>query len=293
MRDFLEYFPLWILKKIIELLPFKSVGHIGNFFGTFVYYCIPIRKKLTLQNLANAFPEKDFSEINTLALATYKNLFISLLEIFWFSRLTKKNIHEIVTLENTEKISQLLKKEKGLIVLSAHFGNWELGALALGLEIQEGILVIVQQQRNMYVDRLMNNFRTMFNNTTVTLGKAPREIIRAIQNNKVIALLADQSGGEDGLFVEYFNRPVSTRSGPAIFSVRNGTPIIAAFMVRQPNGTYIATLEEINTENLNGTTEEKVRELTQRHVAVLENYVRKYPEQWLWLHKRWKHSDKK
>lgn len=130
----------------------------------------------------------------------------------------------------------------------------------------------------------------LFGNKVVEMERAPREIIAALRNNGVVAILADQSGPQEGLFVNFFGRPASTHRGPAVFSVRTGAPIIMAFIIRGADGLYKVEFEEIDTHNVNGTDDEKVEQITARHVAMLEKYASRYPDHWLWMHKRWKHS---
>ena len=258
--------------------------------AAFVFYCVPIRRSLTLDHLRQAFPEKSPEELKRIALSAYRNLVISLLEVFWFSRLTPETLKDLVCMPDTGPLDRELKKGKGLIMLGGHFGNWELIAIAVGLLSGHPLTIIVQRQRNKYVDAFMNRNRTLFGNTVVEMEKAPREIIGTLRNNGVVAMLADQSGPQDGLFVNYFGRPASTHRGPAVFSVRTGAPIIMAFILRQPDGKYKVEFESVKTEDLNGSETEKVEKLTARHVAVLERYASRYPDHWLWMHKRWKHT---
>jgi KDO2-lipid IV(A) lauroyltransferase len=148
----------------------------------------------------------------------------------------------------------------------------------------------VQRQRNRFVDAFMNKNRMLFGNKVVEMERAPREIIATLRNNGVVAILADQSGPQEGLFVNFFGRPASTHRGPAVFSVRTGAPIIMAFIIRGADGFYRVEFEEVDTRNVSGTDDEKVEQITARHVAMLEKYASRYPDHWLWMHKRWKHS---
>jgi len=237
-----------------------------------------------------AFPQKSQEEIKAIALAAYRNLVISLLEVFWFSRLTPELVKEIVRMPDSSLMESRLREGKGLIMLGGHFGNWELIAIAVGLLTGHPLTIIVQRQRNRYVDAFMNKNRTIFGNKVVEMEKAPRQIIATLRENGVVAMLADQSGPQEGLFVNYFGRPASTHRGPAVFSVRTGAPIIMAFILRQADGRYIVEFKEVDTENVSGSDDSKVEQITARHVAVLEDYASQYPDHWLWMHKRWKHT---
>ncbi len=292
MRDVLEYIAYRFAGFFVRLLPWRSVSVAGNALGVLIFYVMPVRKKLTLENLRHAFPEKSKVEIETVARAAYQNLCISLLEVFWFSRFTPKKVRSIIETSDLQKMDEALAKGKGLIMLGGHFGNWELVALSVGLLSGHPLTIIVQEQRNKFVDRFMNSARTMFGNEVVVMDKAPREILHELRSNGVVAMLADQSGPREGLFVNYFHRPAATHKGPAVFSLRAGAPILMAFLIRQGNGRYKIELADVDTNISAETDEEKIRELTQRHVMLLEQYVTRYPDHWLWMHKRWKHVDK-
>ncbi len=292
MRDVLEYIAYRFVGFFVRLLPWRGVSVFGSALGSLIFYVFHFRKKLTLQNLRHAFPKKSQNEIKTIARASYQNVCISLLEVFWFSRFTPKKVRAIVKSDDLHKMDEVLAEGKGLIMLSGHFGNWELIALSVGLLSGHPLTIIVQEQRNKFVDRFMNSARTMFGNKVVVMDKAPREILRELRDNGVVAMLADQSGPQEGLFVRYFHRPAATHKGPAVFSLRANAPIVMAFLIREGNGRYKIELADVDTSTLTGTDDEKIRELTQRHVALLEHYVARYPDHWLWMHKRWKHVDK-
>lgn len=290
MRDRIEYGLYTSLGWLVRLMSWRGVNRFGSKLAEIVFYCIPIRRSLTINHLRMAFPQKSEKEISAIALAAYRNLVISLLEVFWFSRLTPERVKEIVKMPDSSLMASRLREGRGLIMLGGHFGNWELIAIAVGLLTGHPLTIIVQRQRNRYVDAFMNRNRTMFGNKVVEMEKAPREIIASLRENRVVAMLADQSGPQEGLFVNYFGRPASTHRGPAVFSVRTGAPIIMAFILRQPDGNYIVEFKEVDTENVSGSDDNKVEQITARHVAVLEEYAARYPDHWLWMHKRWKHA---
>ncbi|HTY11079.1 MAG TPA: lysophospholipid acyltransferase family protein [Bacteroidota bacterium] len=290
MQDRLEYLGYSVIGWLVRLMPWRSVNRFGAALASIVFYLVPIRRSLTIEHLHRAFPGKSPAEIHAIALAAYRNLVISLLEVFWFSRLTPEKVREVVRMPETSVMDARLQEGKGLIMLGGHFGNWELIAIAVGLLSKHPLTIIVQRQRNKFVDAFMNKNRTLFGNKVVEMEKAPREIISTLRNNGVVAILADQSGPREGLFVNFFGRPASTHRGPALFSVRTGAPIIMAFIIRQPDGLYNVEFEEVETKDVGGTDEEKIEQITARHVAILEEYATRYPDHWLWMHKRWKHT---
>lgn len=292
MKNVAEYLLLSSFRFLLLLFPFPAVQKLGKAFGSFVFYFLPVRKKLVLNNLRRSYPEKTEQEIREIARRNYRHIFATFFEIFWLSRLTANQVRKYVRMPQMDFMSKQLAKGKGLIMLSGHFGNWELIALAVGLLSNLSLTIIVKKQRNPYVDKVMTAMRTKFNNTVVDMDNAPREIIRKLRENGVVAMLADQSGPEEGLFINFFNRPASTHLGPAVFSLRTGAPIVMGFIIRNDNGMFDVAFEEIPMDDITGTDEEKIKTLTERHVKMLEKYVRLYPDQWLWMHKRWKHTEK-
>ncbi len=189
----------------------------------------------------------------------------------------------------TEKV---YSRGKGIVYMSGHFGNWELTALATAHFTGYPVTIIVQNQRNRLVNKVINQYRCIWGNSVVTMESSVREVLRQLSQGKTVAMLADQSAPMEGLFVPYFGRPAATHQGPAIFSLRTGAPIVMGLLIRKENGKYELIFEEVRTDDLKEYNDENVAELTRRHVALLEKYVRMYPDQWLWMHRRWKHVDK-
>lgn len=263
----------------------------GSAFGWFIYTAVGLRKKLVLDNLQQAFPEKSDKEIQAIAVGSYRNLFTAYFEILALETLTQDYIRKSVSFPEAQTITDLLKRGKGLIILTGHFGNWELCALSVSVIVPERYTIVVQKQRNPYVNDFMSRMRSRFGSKLVVMERALRESLRALSDNESVALIADQSGPESGIYADFFGRPASTHQGPAVFQLRSGAPMILVMLIREGLDKFRIELEEIDTQGLTGTAEEKLQEITRRHVAALEQYVRRYPEQWLWMHKRWKHTD--
>ena len=291
MQNQIEYFFFRILFHFIRLFNFTTVQRAGNAFGGFMYSVVGLRKKLVLQNLRNSFPEKSEIDIDTIALASYRNLFTAYFEILYLDKLSENDIRNAISFPDAWKIPSLLQRGKGLIILTGHYGNWELCALAVPVIVPEKYTVVVQKQRNPYVNDFMTDMRSRFGTKLIVMERALRESLRALFNNESVALIANQSGPESGIYAEFFGRPASTHQGPAVFQVRSGAPMILVVLIREGLGKFRIEMEEIDTQNLTGSNEEKMKQITQRHVEVLEKYIRLHPEHWLWMHKRWKHTE--
>ncbi|HLP14617.1 MAG TPA: lysophospholipid acyltransferase family protein [Bacteroidota bacterium] len=292
LQNAIEYFFYRVLAFVVASLPLRAVQRFGMGLGSFIYTVLPIRKRVVFENLQRAFPEKSDAEREAIALGSYRNLFCTLLESLWFVRLTPEMITRMVEVRNGDLLLRALEAGKGLIVLSGHYGNWELMAIGLPIFARVPFVVIAQKQRNTYVDAYVTAMREHLGNTMVMMDQAPRVVLRTLHNGGAIALLADQSGPQDGLFIKFFGHYTSTHKGPAIFSMRTGAPIVMTYTHRNADGTFRIECELLDMTGVSGTDEEKVRRLTELHVKALEDHIRAYPEPWLWMHKRWKHPYK-
>lgn len=291
MQNQIEYFFFRILFFIIRLFSFRTVQRMGSAFGWFIFSIIGLRKELVLDNLRHAYPEYSQEAIRKIALGSYRNLFTAYFEILYLDKLPEEYIRQHISFADSHTITDLLKKGKGLIILTGHFGNWELCALSVPVIVPERYTIVVQKQRNPYVNNFMSRMRSRFGSKLVVMERALRESLRALSDNESVALIADQSGPESGIYADFFGRPASTHQGPAVFQIRSGAPMILVMLIREGLEQFRIELEEIDTQGLTGSNEEKIKEITRRHVSALERYIRRYPEQWLWMHNRWKHTD--
>jgi len=289
MKDRIEYILFVLFSKIFQVLGLNISRKLSPLLAGLFYYFIPIRKATVIENLRNAFPEYGEKNIKKIAFGNYKSFAITLIEIFCIPITSNTEIKTKVNCENLDLIFDRYNENKGVILLGAHFGNWEYMALSMGVKLNIPLAVVVKEQRNPYVTNWMNRVRTKWNNSIVPLGISIRQIYQTLKNNQIVAMVADQRGSEEGIKVDFFGRNISVHTGPAALSLKTGAPILYGISVRQKNYSYNTKFTEISKDNLSGSNEEKIKELSQRHMSYLEEYVRKYPEQWLWMHKRWKH----
>ena len=290
MIEAIEYFFFLLLNRIAQHLPFTVAGKVGRWLGSATFYLTPFRKKITLENLSRAFPNTSGHERREIALGAYRNYGIALMEMFWASNKSPESLLPIVRVANPEVFEELFGRGKGLVLLSGHFGSWELIIGPLRLHVGQPMSVIVQHQRNKRIDASVTRSRRRFGNTTIPMGPSVREVLTVLGKGGIVSMLGDQSGPRESVFIDFFGRPAATRRGPAAFCLKTGAPMIMVFLVRQPDGTYVATFKEVDLTGLDSYTEENVVELTRRHVAILEKHIRLHPDHWLWMHKRWKHT---
>ena len=283
----LEYALVMALSALMRLLPLRLVLWKGRIIGLLFYYFIPIRKSVTIQNITETFPDKSPKQVRQIARNTYIQFGINITEYMRQTRVTAQEMAERFTFVNEHLFQEAYDKGKGAILLTGHFGNWELmgGAIrALGFPV----VAIAKGQSNSLIDKVIDNNRTAVGVETLQLGMALRGVLKSLRENKFVAILGDQDAHDEGVFVDFLGRPSSTAPGPAIFSLKTRAPIIFGSCVREPKGKYTVYLQEVQTDDLEGMTEENIRILTQRHAKVFEESVRKWPDHWFWMHKRWK-----
>lgn len=287
MKNRLEYFLLNFLSFVISRFSFYFARKIAKVLSLIFFYFIPIRKKIVKKNLKIAFPYLKDDELNRLIKRIYLNLCLVLVEILYLPYLKKEQIEELVKV-NSELVTDELSKNKGLIFVSAHFGNWELMAIASALKINKTYSIVIKPLRNPYVDDYINQWRTKFGNRIVPLGISIKNIFRELKEKRIVALLADQRASINSMEMEFFGKKTHVYEGPAVLSIKTGAPLIFAIAIRQPDYSYLIELVKIPVPDIEDDNQ-KVYEITKNYIQLLEDYIRRYPDQWFWFHNRWKH----
>jgi KDO2-lipid IV(A) lauroyltransferase len=289
MKNIFEYILFLSFSKFFQLLGLNLSRKFSFLIAALFYYIIPIRKKTVLENLHNAFPDYDEKKLKSIAFGSYKSFAIALAEILYIPAMSREDIEKQVDCNNLELIREKYEENNGVILLSAHFGNWEFMATSLAAQLNIPISVVIKPQRNSYVTNWMNKARTKWNNEIVPLGISIRQTYQTLKDKKVVAMVADQRGPEESIKINFFGSDLTVLTGPAVLALKTGAPVLYGISVRQDDYSYKSVMTEISKENLPESNEEKIKELSQRHMSYLEGFIRKYPEQWLWMHKRWKH----
>jgi Kdo2-lipid IVA lauroyltransferase/acyltransferase len=290
MKNKFEYIAFVSFSFIFRILSLDvSRRVVAPLLAFIFFYLIPIRKKVVLENLQIAFPENDVDANNKLALKIYLSFAITLVEIMSLPFLDKSKLIEAVNCINPELIVEKFNEGKGVILLSSHFGNWEFVAISVALQIQLPFSVVVKPLRNPLVYEWMNKCRTKFGNEVVPLGISIRKTFQTLKEKKIVAMVADQRGPKEGVKVDFFGRKAVVYTGPAALALKTGAPIICGIPIRDKDSKYKMVLVEIPVNDLPENDEGKILEISQRYTSYLESIIRKHPEQWLWMHKRWKY----
>ncbi len=282
------YILLVLINKIIILLPLTAALGVGKFFGFLAYLILPKYSKIAKENLTRAFgSEKTPQEINKIALNVFCNLGMSAAEILSMPKI-KRRSDKIIYSAGFEKIDNALKQKKGAIVVSAHFGNWELLPIYFMSRGYPSNFIARRLYYEKY-DEWVKLMREHAGANVIYREESPRKIIEVLKKNELLGIMPDQDiDSIDGVFVNFFNRPAYTPSAPAAIAMKMGCPILPCFIVREGPLRHKIIIEDpvplVNT----GNQDEDVKTNTQRWSSVVESYIRKYPEQWVWMHKRWK-----
>jgi Kdo2-lipid IVA lauroyltransferase/acyltransferase len=289
IKHIVEYILFRTISFLVKLLPLDLVHKTGFTLARMAYPLLKSRREVALRNLRNAFPEMNEQRREHIAYQSFQSVSATFIELLWSQNLTKEAIKQRVSIDNFDLFEQLRARKKGIVFLTAHFGSWELAVQAISVYTDATLCAIGKSQSNVFVDRHIKQWREMFGTKIVSMGVSVREILRTLQEGGVVALAADQTAPKESVSVEFFGRHVPTFQGPAVFSLKTGAPIIIGCTVRQENGNYKMHLVHVPSDDMVGFSDDLVSELTQRQVRMTEEIIRQYPEQWMWMHKRWKH----
>ena len=255
--------------------------------GRVAYRTVRIRRGVVEDQLRLAFPDRDTAWIRRTASDAYAHLAREGLSMLRLSRLGPEEVIAATEVEEgLPALRQAVRDGTGAVVITGHFGNWEIGGAAVaarGVPLD----VVVRRQANPLFDRLINEARERLGMRVIERSRATREVLRSLRAGRVVALVADQDARRAGVFVPFFGRPASTVRGPAVLALRSGAPVFMGTAERRPDGGYRVRVRRIPTPSA-ADPEEQVRALTAAHAAALEAAVRENPGQYLWHHRRWK-----
>jgi KDO2-lipid IV(A) lauroyltransferase len=289
MRRKLEYAAAWPFIKILGALPRPVSRAFAMGLAQVVYLLHGRLRRVGMRNLALAFPEKSVAERKRILRGEFSSLGRQLAEVCLFPKYTVENVEQVVVYDGLENFLLAHARGKGVLFLTAHFGGWELSAFTHSMH-GHWLHVVMRPMDNQYLDRLIREYRTMHGNKTVDKDNFVRGLLAAMKAGEVVGILMDTNmTPPQGIFVDFFGLPACTASGLARIALRTDSAVVPTFTIWDPAlGKYRLrfdpALELIHT----GEREADIVANTQRFTKVIEDYVRKYPEQWLWVHRRWK-----
>lgn len=288
MRYRLEYALAWILVKSIGALPRPLARAAGITLAWFVYFLHRKLRRVGRRNLELAFPEKTPRERAKILRRVFTSIGRQAAEVCLFPKYTRANVSKTVVYEGFENFERALARGKGVMFLTAHLGAWELSAFAHSL-YGYPLGIVMRPLDNPYLDRLTRHYRTMHGNKVVDKDFA-RGLIAAMRKGETVGVLMDTNMiPSQGVFVDFFGIPACTASGVARVALKTDAAVVPGFTIWDPGLRkyrlrFDPAVELVRT----GNTEADVIANTQQFTSVIEDYVRRYPDQWLWVHRRWK-----
>lgn len=289
MQNKLEYFLFISFSYLFKILGLNLSRKFSVIIAFFFYYIIHIRKQTVLQNLKYAFPDFSQQEIKKISFANYKSFAITFTEIMYLPHLSHKKLIDTVECINLDLVKKKYQEGNPIILLTAHFGNWEYMAASTSVQLGLPLNVVIKNQRNPYVTNWLKKNRTRFGNEVIPMGVQIRKVYQKLKDKQIVLMAADQRGDEESIRVKLFGKSTSVFPGPATLGLKTDAVLICAIPVRQKNNKYEIIFEELSLENLPDNFEAKKIEICQRYTSHLQRIIEKNPEQWLWMHKRWKH----
>jgi KDO2-lipid IV(A) lauroyltransferase len=289
LRYRLEYMAAWPFIKVLGLLPRFLSRAVGISLAWTVYLLHGRLRKVGMRNLELAFPKKSRSERARILRGEFTSLGRQLAEVCQFPRYTLENVGQVVVYDGFENFERAFARGKGVLFLTAHFGGWELSAFFHSMH-GHWMHVVMRPMDNLYLNHLIRQYRTMHGNSTVDKDDFVRGLLGAMKKGEVVGILMDTNmTPPQGVFVDFFGIPACTASGLARIALRTDAAVVPTFTIWDPvlrkyRLRFDPALEVIRT----GDDEADAIANTQLFTTRIEEYVRRYPEQWLWVHRRWK-----
>lgn len=287
--DSFVYLTVLVFSWVSRILPRNWAMGLGNTIGKFLYRILKKRRQIALNNLQIAFGD-DLKETRRqeICKGSFINFSKTIIEFMRFPKFNAENIWDEVTVHGREHLSASLETGKGVIVFLPHFGNWELLSLVYGALIPNRAKAIAFPLKNVRLNELIWRYRQLLSLELIPRKNAIRATRRALKNNDAVGFFADQNAGDQGIFIDFFGKPASTARGPVSLALKTGAPLLFSLDIRQPDNRHHVHISPPIHLEPSDDFERDVELYTTHLMEQLEEYIQKYPDQWFWLHNRWK-----
>jgi Kdo2-lipid IVA lauroyltransferase/acyltransferase len=290
LRHWLEFALVRSIAATSSLLPMRAVRACGRVLGAVAFVVDRFHRRIALENLAQAFPGRPEAERRQVARQMFGHFGSLLLELMKFGTLTREQMLALIDSDGEERVWQAYEQGRGVLFFTGHFGYWEMQAITQPLRVKP-VSVLARPLDNPRLHAMLEQIRARTGNTVIYRQRAIRKVLRELAANRGVALLIDQHlHTPDAVYVDFFHRPAATTSALAALALRTGAPVIPVFALPLPHGRYRLVYER-PVEPPRAETDDAIREFTQRCTDVLEMYVRRHPDLWLWMHRRWRDRD--
>ena len=298
LRNLIDY-SVYVLVRVficaVQCAPLDACGRVSELLAVLFCDVLRVRRKLVDENLAFAFLEKSPKERKLLARKMWRHLFLMVAEVAHAQR----SVHGLnwfrhVTIENGRELFSSLQEDRPIILITAHFGNFEMGGFLLGL-LGYPTFSVARRLDNPYLDKFIGEFRGKTGQVIIDKNTGYEEILDVLRHKGIMAFLADQSAGRKGAWVKFFGRPASAYKAMALMSVQYDAPIFVCYALRQDDVPLKFAMRMVAKLDPRELPEDvsTIQQITQWHVSKLEEQVRLAPDQYWWLHNRWKTYGKK
>ncbi len=278
---------LWMARRY-QRLPERAGYRLGSAIGTAMRWLSPRHHRIVMTNLRLAFgEEKSEGELRAIAHGCYRHLGKCLTEFIRLPGMTPEEVRRVTDLKGAEHIEAALARGNGAIILTAHLGNWELTGARLAVEGYP-LTVIARPQRDTALTDYILRTREAAGMRVLHRDFSVRRSLKALRSNQVVGILLDQNAGDDGIFVDFFGHPASTAPGAAAFALRTDAVVLPTHSWRNPDNRLSIVIEEPAPLIRTGDRDHDLLANTAQYTKMIESHIRAHPEQWFWLHKRWK-----
>ncbi len=283
VRNWLEYAAARAVVTSLEYAPRRAAERLARLYARLLDRAVPRLRRVAMRNLALAMPEKSTKEHRRITDGVFDSIARLMLTLSRFPRLNRRNVSEWIRYEGFEHIQEAFDCGRGILFATAHLGNWELSALSFSL-LTAPMHVVVRPLDNPRLDRMVEGRRTLYGNHIITKREFARSILKALAANEAVGILLDQNASlEEGVFVDFFGVPACAGTGFAKLAARSGAAVVPGFALwSEAERRFV--LRFYPRIEITGAVEEDTRRIH----GVLESIIREYPDQWLWIHRRWK-----
>jgi len=284
----------WLLRNVVRgldvlarILPLSCLRAIATGLAYLVYLLCPSRQRLARENIRKIFGDQfSAAQRRSIVLQSTINICKTMIELFKMRYMTPEQVKALVSLEGAEHLHQALAEGRGAVVFTAHFGNWELGGARFAAE-GFPVTVLARDSNEPVCARLINQARE-HHNIDVLQREDIRQMIRTLRSNRGLGILPDQHAAGRGLELEFLGRRAATAAGPAVLALHTGCALVPFFTRRLPNGSFHSQILPPLPLPQTDDRDQFTKQLTQQINDAMSEQIRHYPEQWLWLHDRWK-----
>ncbi|TET68651.1 MAG: hypothetical protein E3J45_02905 [Candidatus Zixiibacteriota bacterium] len=289
IRDFWFYLLILLLVRFFNFLPRRLAVKLGGLFGLLGYCLFPKDRQRSIQNLKFAFgTEFSNSRIRQISRESFKNIGECVVDVFRHRKLRREGIQELVKVEGLEYFDQAYRRKRGMVAITGHISNFELMAAYFS---QSGykVSVVGREIYDERLNRLLVENREIMGMKDIDADASPKEFIKHLREARVIGVLIDQDSRRfRGVFVNFFGRDAYTPVAPFVIAQRTNSPIVPTAIFRNRDYTYTLKVDPAIPFPDTGDEEKDILTVVQRCTDFLERIIREHPEQWVWMHRRWR-----